>query len=236
MFHYVKQNWLLRRFLRLYFPPLSDCIKRLKPFQKSRPAGGAELASSHPICLCSVGYVTLGYGRRQNIWHDFFVLTRRFSLSYRGEIPRRLVLSAGAAAYPFVRRSPGKDQTAIYKSTLRWGVRAEARPEILASVSKSLAPLFDVPAPRLCGVCCPQLLFFLPFHAFIPCQSSWHQSRVCINECSPVGMKWFCHSRRTLSTPNTWLQNTGWVLMWVFFEMWRHIWWQEKSPGVVFAG
>lgn len=66
---------------------------------------------------------------------------------------------------------------------------------------------------------------FLCIHP--PCQSSWHQSRVCINECSPVCMKWFCHSRTALSTPNTWLQNTGWVL-----EICRHIQGQERSPNV----
>lgn len=78
---------------------------------------------------------------------------------------------------PSARRSPGKDQTAIYKSTLWQTVRVEACPAILRSVSKSFASLFDVPAPRCSWVWWSQLLF-----AFIPCLSSWHQSRVCIND------------------------------------------------------
>lgn len=78
------------------------------------------------------------------------------------------------------------------------------------------------------------LLGMMPpaFLAFIRCQSSWHQSRVCINECSPVCMKWFCHSRRTLSTPNIRLQNRGRMLMWVF---WRYAYMvTSESPDVFF--
>lgn len=113
-----------------------------------------------------------------------------------GEIPW-CVFCQLVCCLPSVRRSPGKDQTVIYKSPLWWTVRVEACPAIHPSVSKSFASLFDVPAPQCCWVWCPQLFF-----AFIPCQSSWYQSRVCINKCSPVCLKWFCHSR-TLSIPNT---------------------------------
>lgn len=87
---------------------------------------------------------------------------------------------------------------------------------------KSFTSLFDVPAPRCCWVWCSQLFF-----AFIPCQSSWHQSRVCINECSPVGMKWFCHSRRNAqhSKHSTAKQRSG-----VFGDMAT-----RESPDVLFT-
>lgn len=80
------------------------------------------------------------------------------------------------------------------------------------------------------GVRCPSSFFF--FHPN-PRQSSWHQSRVGINERSPVGVKWFCHSRRRLSTRNTRLPDALRVLMRLFrrWEM-QHVWSREQSPGV----
>lgn len=61
-------------------------------------------------------------------------------------------------------------------------------------------------------------------------QSSWHQSRVCMNECSPVCMKCFCHSKRTPSTPDVWLQNRGRMLMCVFG---RHAYMVTRESPVV---
>lgn len=144
-----------------------------------------------------------------NIWHNFcFEFCCSFQPVWR-EIPQCVFCQL--VCLPSVRHSPGKDQTLIYKSRLWWTVRVEACPAIPPSVSKSFASLFDVPVPQCCWVRCPQLFF-----AFIPCQSSWHQSRVCINQCSPDCMKWFCHSRRTLSPPNTQLQHR--LLMWIFWR------------------
>lgn len=67
------------------------------------------------------------------------------------------------------------------------------------------------------GVRCPSSFFLFPlfFHSN-PRQSSWHQSRVGINERSPVGVKWFCHSRRRLSTR---LADAQRVLMRLFRSM-----------------
>lgn len=135
-----------------------------------------------------------------------------------GEIPW-CVFCQLVCCLPSVRRSPGKDQTVIYKSPLWWTVRVEACPAIHPSVSKSFASLFDVPAPQCCWVWCPQLFF-----AFIPCQSSWYQSRVCINKCSPVCLKWFVTQEHSAS--QTRLQNRGRMLIWV---IWRwHTQWQKK--------
>lgn len=128
-----------------------------------------------------------------------------------------LFLSANTERYPDVCSvslcscPPGKDQTVIYKSTVVncQGWSLSCYPPLC--IKKKHAFLFDVLAPQCCWVWCPQLFF-----AFIPCQSNCHQSRVCINESSPVCMKRFCHSGRTLSTTNITLKNRVQMLMLVF--------------------
>lgn len=106
MFDHVKQNrlshcgykyeynrfffYFLLRILRLYFPPLSDRIERLKPFRRA-----AELASLRPICLRSIGCGDPGLqAPPKHLTRLFFVLTRCFSSQLsRRDTPTRCSVS-----------------------------------------------------------------------------------------------------------------------------------------------
>lgn len=107
-----------------------------------------------------------------NLRHNFFLFCTFFFLSFWRDT-LTYVLSA------FVRRSPGKDQAAIYKSTAHRAVSAEACPAVLPLLhqkkrervrkKKKLRFFFDVAAaPRCCWGAMPLKPFFFLSSFFSP--------------------------------------------------------------------